>query len=116
MTAPLDSIDYDTFAAVDLRVGTIIEVDPFPEARKPAYKLTIDFGDELGTRRSSAQITTKYKPADLVGKHVVAVVNFPPKQIGPFVSEVLVTGFQDSEGHVVLTTVDAAVPNGARLH
>jgi tRNA-binding protein len=109
-------IDYSTFAAVDLRVGTVLAVEPFPEARKPAYKLTIDFGEEIGTRRSSAQITKVYTVEELVGRQVVAVVNFPPKQIGPFRSECLVCGFDRAPGEVVLIGPMEPVPNGSRLY
>lgn len=108
-------ISYDTFRQVDIRVGTIIAVEPFPEARRPAFKLTIDFGPALGQRRSSAQITRHYAAAQLVGRQVAAVVNFPKKQIGKFMSEVLVLGFPDSDGDVVLVAPSQAVPNGGRL-
>ncbi|MBI3515671.1 MAG: tRNA-binding protein [Proteobacteria bacterium] len=109
------TIGYDDFARVDVRVGTIVEAAPYPEARKPAYKLAVDFGPEIGVKRSSAQLTVHYTPAGLVGRQVAAVVNFPPKQIGKFVSEVLVLGFPDADGAVVLVGVDHAVPNGGKL-
>ena len=109
-------IDYDHFAAVDIRVGTVRAVDPFPEARKPAWKLTIDFGPEIGVKRSSAQIVARYTAEELVGRQVLAVVNFPPRQIGPFMSEVLVLGASDADGAVVLLAPDAPVPDGARMH
>jgi tRNA-binding protein len=112
---PAPQISFDQFLAVDIRVGTIVAVDPFPEARKPALKLTIDFGAGVGTKRSSAQITQLYKPEDLIGRQVAAVVNFPPRQIGKFMSEVLTLGFPDTEGNVVLFKPDLAVPNGGRL-
>ncbi len=112
----MDTITFDDFLQVDIRVGTITAAEPFPQARKPAYKLTIDFGPELGTRRSSAQITVHYGVDELVGRQVAAVVNFPPRQIGPFMSEVLTLGFADEAGAVVLVAPDRPVPNGARLH
>jgi tRNA-binding protein len=111
----LETIDWSDFEKVELRVGTIVEVADFPEARKPAYRLKIDFGDEIGLRKSSAQITDIYSKQDLVGRQVVAVVNFPPKQIGPMRSECLVTGFHRDDGAVVLVRPDSEVPNGAKL-
>lgn len=111
-----DPVSFDTFLAVDVRVGTITRAETFPEARKPALKLWIDFGAELGERRSSAQITRHYSPEGLVGRQVLAVVNFPPRQIGPVRSEVLVLGVPDEAGEVVLIGPDRAVPNGGRMH
>jgi len=108
-------ISWADFERVDLRVGTILEAREFPQARKPAYQLLIDLGPKIGQKRSSAQITHHYQPADLVGRQVLCVVNFPTKQIGPFRSEVLVTGAPDAEGHIVLATLAAPVPNGSRL-
>jgi tRNA-binding protein len=110
------AIGYDDFRRVDIRVGTIVAVEPFPEARRPALKLTVDFGPAIGRRRSSAQITTHYKADELVGRQVAAVVNFPPKQIGKFMSEVLVLGFPDGKGEVVMIAPDKPVPNGGRLY
>ncbi len=110
------SITFDDFLKVDIRVGTVVSAEPYPEARRPAIKLVIDFGDAIGTRKSSAQITEHYDIATLPGRQVAAVVNFPPKQIGRFVSEVLVLGFADDEGRVVLVGPDRPVPNGGRLH
>ena len=109
------TIAYEDFARVDMRVGTIVDAQPFPEARKPAIKLWVDFGSDLGTKKSSAQITRHYDPATLVGRQVAAVVNFPPRQIGKFMSEVLVLGFPDRENEVVLIGPDHKVPNGSRL-
>lgn len=111
----MTDISWDDFQKVELRIGTILSADEFPEARKPAWKLTVDFGDEVGTKRSSAQITDLYDREQLVGKQVLAVVNFPPKQIGPFMSECLVTGFLTADDSVVLAVPDQPVPNGLRL-
>jgi tRNA-binding protein len=109
------TITYDEFVKVDIRVGTIVEVLQYPEARRPAYKLAVDFGAAIGIKRSSAQLTTHYAPEALLGRQVAAVVNFPPKQIGKFMSEVLVLGFPDGEGEVVLVVPDKPVPNGGKL-
>jgi tRNA-binding protein len=111
----MEQIQWSDFTKVELRVGRICQAEAFPEARKPAYKLVIDFGPEIGMRRSSAQITALYKASELVGKLVVAVVNFPPKQIGPFMSECLVTGFHDSHGNVTLCVPEHDVPLGTKL-
>ena len=107
--------DFETFLKVDIRTGTILEAVEFPEARKPAYKLKIDFGEEIGVKKSSAQITALYSPEQLVGKQIAAVVNFPKRQIGPFMSEVLTLGFHNSDGHIALFSPDSDVPNGSRL-
>lgn len=110
------TISFDDFLKVDIRIGTILTVEPFPEARRPAYKLRVDFGPELGERKTSAQITKHYQPAQLVGRQIAAVVNFPRKQIGRFMSEVLVLGFPDADGEVVLVGVDHPVPNGGQMY
>jgi len=111
----MPQIDWIDFQKVELRIGTIVEVEDFPEARKPAWKLTVDFGEGTGQRRASAQITDLYSDKELVGKQVLGVVNFPPKQIGPFMSECLVTGFVQADGSVVLAVPDKPVENGLRL-
>jgi tRNA-binding protein len=108
-------IHYEDFAKVEIRVGRIVQADPFPEARKPAYKLTIDFGSAIGLKKSSAQLTERYDAVDLVGRLIVAVVNFPPRQIGPFLSDVLTLGVPDGNGAVVLLAPDAEVPLGGKI-
>ena len=110
-----DTITFDDFLRVDVRVGTIVSAEPYPEARKPSIKLAIDFGDPIGIKRSSAQLTVHYRPEELVGRQVAAVVNFPPRQIGKFMSEVLTLGFPDADGAVVLVAPDKPVANGGRL-
>ncbi|KPF82264.1 tRNA-binding protein [Brevundimonas sp. AAP58] len=115
MAAVAERITFDDFMKVDVRVGEVVRAEPFPEARKPAYKLTIDLGPDVGVKQSSAQITRHYTTDQLTGRKVAAVVNFPPRQIGPFMSEVLTLGFPDKDGEVVLVGVDRDVPNGGRL-
>ncbi len=114
-TPPSERIAFDDFLKVDVRVGEVVKAEPFPEARKPAYRLTIDFGPDIGVKKSSAQITEHYTLEQLRGRKVAAVVNFPPRQIGPFMSEVLTLGFPDANGKVVLVGVDREVPAGGRL-
>jgi tRNA-binding protein len=109
-------ISFDDFVKVDVRVGTVIRAEPFPEARNPAIKMWVDFGDEIGEKKTSAQVTVRYTPEQLVGRQVMAVVNFPPRQIGKFMSEVLVLGFPDEEGAIVLAQPEFEVPKGGRMH
>ena len=115
MQAESTEIDYAAFERVDIRVGTVVSAEPNPRARKPAYILVVDFGPAIGTKKTSAQLTVHYRPEELVGRQVAAVVNFPPKQIGPVRSECLVTGFHREDGAVVLAVPDAEVPDGAKL-
>ena len=110
-----NTISWDDFEKVEIRIGTVVRAENFPEARKPAYKVWVDFGGDLGIKKSSAQITVHYKPEELIGRQIVAVVNFPPMQIGPFKSEFLLTGFYDENGEVVIAQPERKVPNGARL-
>ncbi len=112
----MSDLDFDTFLQVDVRVGTVTRAEPFPEARRPALKMWIDFGTEIGLRKTSAQVTAHYTPEGLIGRQVVAVVNFPPRQIGPFMSEVLVLGVPDEKGEVVLLSPDQNTPDGGRMH
>ena len=116
MTDETEPIDFGDFMKVDIRVGTIVRAEPYPEARRPAFKLWVDFGAAVGVKKTSAQITRHYDVARLVGRQVAAVVNFPPKQIGKFLSEVLVLGFPDADGEVVMIGPDRAVPDGGRLY
>ena len=111
----MNEITFDEFQKVDIRVGTVVDAQPFPEARRPAIKLWVDLGDEIGIRKSSAQLTIHYTPEALVGRQVAAVVNFPPRQVGKFMSEILVLGFPDADGAVVLLNIDQVVANGGRL-
>ena len=111
----MGDVTFDDFLKVDVRVGTVVRAEPFPEARNPAIKMWVDFGDEIGERKTSAQVTVHYTPDDLIGRQVMAVVNFPPRQIGKFMSEVLTLGFPDTDDRIVLFSPDHPVPNGARL-
>jgi len=111
----LETINWKDFERVELRVGTIVAVEDFPEARVPAYKITADFGEQIGIRKSSAQVTTLYTKEDLIGRQIIGVVNFPRKQIGPFMSEFLVTGFEREDGAIVLAVPERAAPNGSKL-
>ncbi len=114
-TSVREPVTFDDFDRVDIRVGTIVDVRPFPEARKPSFQIWVDFGAAFGVKKSSAQITVHYKPDQLIGRQVAAVVNFPPRQIGPFMSEVLCLGFPDKDGNVVLVRPDHKVPDGGKL-
>ena len=109
-------IDYSDFLKIDIRVGTIVDAQPFPNAKKPAYQLWVDFGDEVGVKKTSAQITQNYKTTDLIGRQICGVVNFPPKQIANFMSEFLILGLNDSDNNITLIAPDQPVPNGGKLH
>lgn len=111
----MKTISWGDFEQVELRVGTVVKVETFPEARKPAYKVWVDFGPEIGEKKTSVQITALYAPEDLLGRQIVGVINFPPKQVGPFMSEFLLTGFADADGAIVIAVPERAVPNGAKL-
>lgn len=113
---PSEPIEFGDFAKIDIRVGTIVRAEPYPEARKPAIKVWVDFGPEIGERKTSAQLTRHYTPESLPGRQVAAVINFPPKQIGKFMSEILILGFPDAKGEVVLVAPDQSIPNGGRLY
>ncbi len=115
-SAPTPAASIEDFLKLDIRVGTVVQAEPFPEARKPAIKLWVDMGEDLGVKKSSAQITAHYKPEDLVGRQVMAVVNFPPRQIGPIRSEILVLGVSDAAGDIILLAPDHSAPNGSRMH
>ena len=112
----MQTVEYKDFDKIELRAGTIIRVEPFEKARKPAYKIWVDLGEKIGVKKSSAQITHHYQPNDLIGKQVICVCNLAPRQIADFMSEILITGFESSEGGIVITTVERSVPNGAKLH
>tara|TARA_R110002049_G_scaffold120052_4_gene274434 strand:- start:1363 stop:1701 length:339 start_codon:yes stop_codon:yes gene_type:complete len=112
----VDNISFDDFMKVDIRTGRVIKAEAFPEARKPAIKMWVDFGGDIGVRKTSAQVTTHYTPESLIGRQVMAVVNFPPRQIGPFMSEILVLGVPDADGAIVLVTPDLETPIGGRMH
>ncbi len=116
MDGERETIGFEDFLKLDIRVGTVVRAEPYPEARRPAYKVWVDFGAELGVKKASAQATAHYTPQDLIGRQVAAVVNFPPKQIGKFMSEILILGFPDGVGEVVLVVPDQQVPNGGRLY
>ncbi|MAK64146.1 MAG: tRNA-binding protein [Maricaulis sp.] len=115
-SAPTPPASIEDFLKLDIRVGTVVQAEPFPEARKPAIKLWVDMGEELGVKKSSAQVTVHYKPDELVGRQVMAVVNFPPRQIGPVRSEILVLGVSDAAGDIILLAPDQSAPNGSRMH